>query len=216
MVNMQGVIRPWRSVLIPLAAAVILAGCAAANYAWQSYVRSPLPDTALLTRDAVDQADCLDEAAPTEILMNVLGIYEPEYATLHDRRITDAMRVIGIVINGRALAFSVRALSMPAGLPFSASQTRRHVVNQLIGDTAVSVTYCDTSHCARVLSRSHQSRWLELGVGGICNGQMLLCFEGQQYYHNSREIPLSDVDYEVTSWSKWKARHPASQIYLGE
>jgi hypothetical protein len=208
--------RFWKYAWCPFVVSVVLVGCAAANLSWQSYVRSPLHDMHLSCDVTAGNAGRAEPAAPTQILMKIPGVCQPEFAGQHDPRISDATRVIGIVVNGQAEAFAVDALSMPLGQLFDRNLARRHVVNQLIDDVAVSVVYCDTSRCVRVFSQPQQSRPLELSVGGLCNGRMLLVYDGKQYYQNSQKIPLPDADYELTTWSNWKTRHPDSQIYLGE
>ncbi len=207
--------RHYRKVVLVLLAGVLIAATAGAAYFWwQSYVRSPLHDTILVARQGAIEEE--PEPVPTEILLNVPGVTQPTLAQPNDPRIKDTMRVIGIVVDGRAWAYSVKALGIPSVGMFKMAYASRHVVNQLIGNTAVSITYCDASRCARVFYRPNQTHWLNLGVGGVFHGQMLLCYEGKQYLHQSQDVPLPDLPYEVTTWKRWKERHPDSQIYLGE
>jgi hypothetical protein len=68
----------------------------------------------------------------------------------------------------------------------------------------------------RVLSRDGDAP-IPLRVGGLdVDDQMVLLLDGQRYGQESAAIPLCDVPFERTTLGKWKAKHPHSQIYVGE
>jgi hypothetical protein len=147
------------------------------------------------------------------------GIANPVFVAPTDSRLSSGLPVIGIVVEGRSFAYSIPALSMPTELESVTSVydlARRHVVNQLIDDKAVTITYCDQSHCARVLAKDDQERPLEVGIGGVFGNELILCWKGKPYIQSSAEIPLHDHPFQRTTWGEWFSQHPDTQLYLGD
>jgi hypothetical protein len=203
----------WGVVSVWLVVGIVGVSCAIVGMRWEDYVRAPLPDA----------AQYRDAAPPTNQIIldfeaNRPGLENPPFADPQDERIGKSMRVIGVMVDGHAYAYSVKALSIPRRFGYGADKrelVRRHVVNQLLGDTAVSITYCDISACARVFKADHQTETLPLAVGGASNGKLVLSYNGKRYMHNDKKIPLTDCPFEVTFWGDWLSRHPDSRIYLG-
>lgn len=203
----------WGIASVWVVVGLVALGSVGVGMRWRDYVQSPLPDAA----EYMDAAPSSDVVV-VDFEVNRPGLEDPAFADAKDPRITNAMRVIGLVIDGQAYAYSVKALSIPRRYGYGTDRlelARRHVVNQLIGDTAVSVTYCDISACARVFKMDNQSQALPLSVGGASNGKLVLSYGGKKYLHANKKIPLADYPFEVTFWGDWVAHHPDSQIYLG-
>ncbi len=174
---------------------------------------SPQSDAARHQRPAANP-----ELIALDMEVNRPGIENPAWHDPQDTRIRKSLNVIGIVVHGHAYAYSIPALSVPTSAASFAelcSFTQRHVVNHLLGDTAVSVTYCDVARSVRVLKAEHQSASLPLGVAGASRGQIVLSYDGTWYRQDSANLPLADHAYEVTYWGDWVSRHPTSRIYLG-
>ena len=92
-----------------------------------------------------------------------------------------------------------------------------HVVNAVINDQAVSVSYCNLSECIRVFGDDSSSQPLSLGVGGLDEDwNMVLMLADNRYGQRSKEIPLQDVEHERTTLGEWKESHPDSLLYCGE
>jgi hypothetical protein len=178
---------------------------------WRSYVRSPLPEVIWY-----EEHEPVSEV-PVTLEVNRPGMENPPFADAQDERISRAMRVIGVLINGEAYAYSIKALSIPPGWVGTDvfELARRHVVNQLLGTTAISVTYCDMSTCARVFKMEDRSHALPLGISGARGERMVLQYADKQYMQDSKQIPLEDSPFEIMTWGDWVSRHPASRIYLG-
>jgi hypothetical protein len=188
--------------------------CVGAGIRWQWYVRSPLPGADMYHHAVADA-----ETVVLDVEIDRPGIENPPLVDAQDKRVANSLNVIGVVVNGRAFAYSVKALSVPPDFrDFSelCAYAQRHVVNQLVGDTAVSVTYCDITKCVRVLTKDKQSRVLPLGVRGASHGKLVLAYANRPYVQDSPKIPLADHPFELTFWGDWVSRHPTSQIYLGE
>jgi hypothetical protein len=180
---------------------------------WRYDIRSPIGHV------GVEGPTSVTAGLGTGLELYRPGIADPVFVAPTDNRLSSDLPVIGIVVEGRCFAYSIPALSMPTELESVTSMydlARRHVVNQLINDMAVTVTYCDLSHCVRVLAKDEQERPLEVGIGGVFGKELILCWNGQQYTQSSGEIPLHDHPFQQTTWGEWLAQHPDTQVYLGD
>ncbi|MEQ9406961.1 MAG: DUF3179 domain-containing (seleno)protein [Fuerstiella sp.] len=117
---------------------------------------------------------------------------------------SDDEPVLGIVVDGEARAYSVTAMSSISA----------HVVNDLVGNTPVSITWCDRTNCARAFTADTPGQPIPLSVGGFVDDEMSLLFENRMYPQTSPEIPLQDYDVEVTTWGQWVNQHPNSKVFL--
>jgi hypothetical protein len=133
------------------------------------------------------------------------GIEQPETLSANDVDLEDDAEVLGIHVSGKYRAYVVTALSALSS----------HVVNDLIAETAVSVTYCDRADCARVLTKSTNGNTIKLMIGGFMDGKMAVQLDGVFYPQDSKDIPLTDLPFERTTWKKWKASHPETDVYTG-
>lgn len=202
-----GIVTMWG--LVALTAATTIG----AGVWWRYYIQSPIGDV------TIEETTSETEGLATGLELYRPGIANPVFVPANDGRLSADLPVIGIVVEGRSFAYSIPALSMPANLESVTSMyelARRHVVNQLIDDMAVTVTYCDLSHCARVLAKDEQERPLEVGIGGVFGKELILCWNGKQYTQSSVDIPLQDHPFQRTTWGEWFAQHPDTQVYLGD
>jgi hypothetical protein len=127
----------------------------------------------------------------------------------------DDTEVIGVSVDGRHRAYVLDALRPAA----------QHVYNDLLGDTPVTVTYCDLAECVRVFTGPERKRRLELAVGGSHpSGQrrMVLWFRAGLYEQETGQLvrgttagrlPLDELKYLRTTWGEWKRRHPDTDVY---
>ncbi len=203
----------WGIVTVWVVVALTAVTAGGAGMWWRHHVHSPIGH---VDDEPMTPAT---EGLSTGLELYRPGIANPVFTTPTDSRLSPDLPVIGIVVEGRSFAYSVAALSMPTDLESVTSMydlARRHVVNQLIDDMAVTVIYCDLSHCARVLAKDEQERPLEVGIGGVFGKELIVCWNGKQYTQSSAEIPLQDHPFQRTTWSEWFAQHPDTQVYLGD
>jgi hypothetical protein len=203
----------WGIASILVVVGLLSIGSVSAGICWRSYVRSPL-----LNAEPYQAQELPAGVIDIEFEVNRPGMNNPPFANAREERIAHSLSVIGLIVNGEAYAYSITALSVPTALAFSpeiCELARRHVVNQLLGTTAISVTYCNLARCGRVFRMEDQSQALPLGVGGLRGGRMVLLYAGKHYMQDGPKIPLKDFPYELTTWGDWVSRHPTSRIYLG-
>ncbi|HJZ93047.1 MAG TPA: DUF3179 domain-containing (seleno)protein, partial [Gemmataceae bacterium] len=138
------------------------------------------------------------------------GTRQPPAVSAAGAALSDDDTVIGVVAAGRPRAYLLRAMN---GGP------ENHVINDLVGGTPVSVTYCDLGRCVKVFTDSG-SNPLELKVGGYQDGMVL--YVGDRSFRQSTgkstspedsgEIPLSRMKFEQTTWKKWREAHPDTDV----
>lgn len=139
------------------------------------------------------------------------GIVQPPTRPAAEAFLEDDTEVIGISVAGVHRAYEMRAFDGPLA----------HVVNDLVGGVPVSVTRCDLSACARVFT-ADQDGPLELGLGGIMQGRMLLRLPQGFYFQDSAgainesfpAFPYSSLPFEVTTWGAWRDAHPDTDVYV--
>jgi len=118
--------------------------------------------------------------------------------------------VIGVMAKTTARAYVRKAFT---GVP-------NHVVNDVVGDTPVTVTHF--KGCTRVYT-GPGTEPLPFMTGGFADG-LLLCVDGRFYEQatgepfrspEARPIPYESFGFEETTWGKWRAAHPDTDVYLG-
>jgi hypothetical protein len=143
------------------------------------------------------------------IRKDVPGVDQPKLVSADIATIADSVDVIGVEINGRACALVLKSMS----------NIDEHVVNLVIGETAVTVTYCDLVDCVRVIKRSDSGKAgpIALRVAGVdVNKQLVLSYRGELYGQQSPGLPFEDHTFTRTTWGQWKERHPGTLLYEGK
>lgn len=136
--------------------------------------------------------------------MVAAGIRRPPALSAAAATIGDDALVLGVNVHGQARAYPVSALSAMTS----------HVVNDVVGDIPVSVTYCDQNDCARVFTKPGQDEPIDLWQQGWVNQELSLMLDGVAFGQSSTSAPLDDVAFERTTWGQWKADHPETDIVV--
>ncbi|MBL8814533.1 MAG: DUF3179 domain-containing protein [Planctomyces sp.] len=126
--------------------------------------------------------------------------FRADEVTLPDEQI-----VIGVVQGGHARCY-VKDVMRPIA---------SHVVNDTVGITPVSITFCDERDCVRVFTTDKEGQLPDVKVGGFMNDEMALMVNGRMYSQSSKDIPLPEAEYELTKWGDWKAKYPETRVFLG-
>jgi hypothetical protein len=119
-------------------------------------------------------------------------------------------QVVGVVVDGRARAYSMRALSFIS----------QHVVNDLVGSVPVTVTYCGISDCLRVFT-AEQREPLAVHGAGFDNGLRLMHGDKTysqatgRAYQDGTMLPLRPLPFERMSWTEWQRLHPKTDVFIG-
>ena len=146
------------------------------------------------------------KAAPNDTPMMLPGMIAPVTLTATEARVTDTEQVIGITIGDEHRAYIVNAFA-PLG---------QKVINDLINEIPLAITYCDIYERARVFTSTERGDYLHVGLGGWMNKEMFFYFENVRFSQSSENAPLPDYPYIITTWGQWLEVHPDSRIYLGD
>jgi hypothetical protein len=148
------------------------------------------------------------------------GIRQPATFPPDSARLPDDAPVVGVSAGGKTRAYLVAAFS-----PLPGGQFSPHVVNDLLGDTPVTVTHCDRTGCTRVFTDADARQPPEIDVGGWFGGEggsLLLLVGGVRYRQDTTQpltgiarFPYADAHFERTTWKRWRNAHPDTDVYLG-
>ena len=134
------------------------------------------------------------------------GLKEPKTFTADEVDLSDHVEVIGITVGTTARAYALNDLT-----PMTS-----HVVNDVLGNSAVSVTYCDRSNFSRVFTNSKAGKPIDLFTGGWHDHAMLLMLDGTFFSQKAKDLPLEEHPHQRMSWGEWKLLHPATTIYVSK
>jgi hypothetical protein len=151
------------------------------------------------------------------------GIRQPDTVPAVDAKLDEHAQVIGISAGDKHRAYVIRAFDQPMW----------HVVNDLLDDIPVSVTYCDRCDMARAFTSPRRGSSLELMLGGWLNDRMLLRLGDAFFPQDGDEASLgrglettdqrdvhatpvlTEYPHERTTWKAWKTDHPDTDVYTG-
>lgn len=123
--------------------------------------------------------------------------------------------VIGVTVGTWHRAYPIESMS----------QSRSHIVNDVLDDQAVTVAYCDRTHCARVFVDPDRASPLDLAVGGWFNEDgakdMLVRVGPNRYRLKSGKpldadgppFPYEGVEVEIVTWHEWRTAHPDTDVF---
>jgi hypothetical protein len=136
------------------------------------------------------------------------GIRQPPVVSAAASGLTESDEVIGVVVHGKARAYSVQAMSGPP---------QNHVINDLVGGTPVTVTYNPLGQVIRVFT-GPGSEPLGVDLVMTSGGEMTLDIGGGRRFvqrsatpvdsATSGQFPFDSVPHELTVWKKWRDAHP--------
>lgn len=156
-----------------------------------------------------------DPNTPTRTAWMAPPVMTPEVAKAAQSGLADDAPVVGVVVDGKARAYSLKALS----------HSQRHVVNDQIGSIPVSVVYCDQQDCLRTYTAEHRDRPIELRQMGYSSSEGLLISLGTMIFSQTTgtamapmktSLPLQSLDSKRTTWKEWRDQHPSTEVYVGD
>ena len=142
--------------------------------------------------------------APGDTPMLLPGLLSPAMHEADKANVSDVERVIGITVGDQHRAYLADAFNTLGS----------KVVNDLIDDIPISITYCEIHERARVFTSTERGEALNMGLGGWLNKEMFFYYNGEEFQHSAEETPVPDFPYIVTTWGEWKQAHPATMIYI--
>lgn len=152
-----------------------------------------------------DEAELLpsgaDDHSQLRTAFDTPGFSNPQFFSEEESDLDPSTTVVGIEVNGEAVAFPLQELEKP------------HIVNSVIQGQALSVTYCTLANCVRVLAQDSQGP-IDLRIGGQDNNmQMVFLYQGSRFAQESKKLPLQDYPFTRCSLAQWKKQHPKTQVF---
>jgi len=145
---------PW------ISAVCALATLAAVARAWQDRMRIWLRcAVATLALVAVVGA-ALTHVNVFEIMFHPYP--EPKFESPATAKVDSDDKVLSVTIRGESRAYPILTMGY------------HHIVNDIVGDTPIAVTYCTLCHTGLVWSRRLEGRTLHFRLAGINNGNALM------------------------------------------
>jgi hypothetical protein len=124
----------------------------------------------------------------------------------------DDLAVVGVSIGGEDRAYLLSTLE----------QVQNHVVNDLVGRSSVSITYCDRTRCARVFTGGETGRPLDLRAAGFSDEGGMILDSGTGHYFQKTGRPVSsgvtdpfpyrELPSDQTTWGEWNRAHPDTSV----
>jgi len=120
-------------------------------------------------------------------------------------------RVLGVVVDGEARAYPLFILWW------------HEVINDVLGETAIAVTYCPLTGSGLTFRSETNGVTLEFGVSGLVFENNLMMFDREteslwpQMLQQARCGPASGASLEQiltieTTWAEWLERHPRTSV----
>lgn len=141
------------------------------------------------------------------------GIRTPEAVPAGSARLRDDEEVVGVVVGGRARAYRLAAMLDWSG----------HIVNDVVADRPVTITYCDLADCVRAFTGDGAGDPLPVAQSGLKDGRMVLRARGIDYFQDEAralagggpDFPFAALPAERTTWDAWRRAHPDTDVYVG-
>ncbi len=163
------------------------------------------------SRSSVDFKEIISGGPPKD---GIPSIDAPKFTSVEaDSSIGPQEPVVGLEINGDARAYPLRVL------------TWHEIVNDTVGGTPVTVTYCPLCNSAIVFDRRLDGRVLEFGTTGKLRNSDLVMYDRtteswwQQFtgqgivgVHTGRE--LETIPSRLESFERFKRRHPKGRLLV--
>jgi len=140
------------------------------------------------------------------------SIDNPIFAGILDSNfMSDSDIVIGLDINGKTKAYPLFILVW------------HEIVNDKVGDTPVSVTYCPLCYTSQVFERIIDNQEVEFGTSGKLYNSNLLMYDRltESYWSQALGMAVTGelsgyqldlVPFDLITWGDWKTLHPDTLV----
>ena len=144
------------------------------------------------------------------------SIDDPKFVTAKEAQfVSDEDIVIGLSINGESKAYPLFILVW------------HEIVNDVIGDTPVAVTYCPLCYTNQVFDRTLDGTVVEFGTSGKLYNSNLVMYDRltDSYWSQGLGIAitgelsgdmLDTIPFDVITWRDWKEVHPDTLVLTTE
>ncbi len=144
------------------------------------------------------------------------GLRTPKVVKADEADLPDSDSVIGVVVHGKHRAYYAKAMR-----PIT-----HHVINDLMAEVPVTITYDDRLDVARIYTSEKTGRPLDVELGGYFEGAMVLRIAGRFFRQDTGlyvaapglegEPALSSMPHTRADWKTWRTTYPETDIFLGD
>ncbi len=162
-------------------------------------------------KKSIDYSEILSGGPPKD---GIPSIDKPEFSPIGDiKSLAGSEPVIGLDINGDARAYPLQVLIW------------HEIVNDTVGGTPVSVTYCPLCNSAVVFDRRLDDKVLDFGTTGKLRNSDLVMYDRQteswwQQFIGTAIVgelmgkELKTIPARLESFDNFKARHPNGKVLV--
>ena len=149
-------------------------------------------------------------------VVHLPGVATPPAVSAAEAPLGPDEPVVGVEAGGKFRAYHLASMKPKAN----------HVVNDLVGGRAVTVTYCDLDDCVAAYGGAESTTPLAIALEGLADGGMLISADGVAYFQKTAEaadippegppprFPYPSFPTTRTTWGRWKSEHPDTDLYL--
>lgn len=160
---------------------------------------------------SVESSEVLSGGPPKD---GIPSIDDPQFVPIEEANdLDDREPVIGLAIEGDARAYPLRIL------------TWHEIVNDMVGERPVIVTYCPLCNAALVFDRTVGGEPVEFGTTGKLRNSDLIMYDrateswwqqftGEAIAGERLGERLALVPSRLESWGEFKARHPEGRVLV--
>jgi hypothetical protein len=141
------------------------------------------------------------------VLGRLRGIREAETVPASQVQLTDETQVIGITAGGKHRAYALDAFT----------RATAQLVNDLVGEVPVTVTYCIKANRHKAFSSDQRGAPLDVRLlNGDVQDDVALRIGEDSFSQKSSKLPppLKELAATRTTWKEWKQAHPDTDIYV--
>jgi len=179
---------------------------------------TPLLPAATAVAQSLNGFDLRGSLVPSEEILaggppkdGIPAIDAPKFVPAGQANLAVSDRVLGIAREGVAKAYPIRILNW------------HEIVNDRVGDDAITVTYCPLCGTGIAYSAQIAGKASTFGVSGLLYNSDLLLYDratqslwsqilGQAVTGPLKGEKLTPVALTHTTWADWRARHPTTLV----
>ncbi|OYP32167.1 DUF3179 domain-containing (seleno)protein [Rhodopirellula sp. MGV] len=153
----------------------------------------------------IDQAmEGNEKHPPLQALISIDGLKDPHLVDASEANLEDSDEVIGVKVEGVECALLIKPMAAP----------ENHIINMMLDDQPVTVTYCDLANCVRVVTDESDNS-IAMNIGGLdIYNRMVVELNGELYAQTSKLLPLSDLPFERTTWGAWRRDNSETKVWI--
>jgi hypothetical protein len=144
------------------------------------------------------------------------GMRMPDVVKAYEVDLPEDEPVIGVSAGGKHRAYRVKAMV----------RITDHVINDLLDEVPVTVTYDERNNRAQVFTCDARGRPMDIEMGGYFNGMLIRVDRRRMVRQESGrylsrpgtegEQALTTMPFTRTDWKTWRTTFPETDAFVGQ